>query len=203
MSGAESTWRTSLPKYIYQFTTLAQYKRLLLPVLVSTLIFFITASLGYFTSTPVDYDGNLALAFSSGTTYTTLEILLNNLFVALLAATLGAAIVPALALLVGNGYEIGHAIGTLAHEYGMTAFLLTPHGIAELPAFFLATAAGFRLSTYTMAKFLIADESVLYHIRGRAATDYVILFGTSVVLFVIAAIIETTYTLDLVRTLTG
>lgn len=202
MTAESQTWRKTLPLYLYQFNTQSQITRLSVLTLGSAVVFFIFGTLGYLTAAPSTYDGNLALALSSATTYTFMEILLNNLFVGLLAATLGGFILPALALLVGNGFQIGDAIGTLAYEYGAIAFILTPHGLFELPAFFFATAAGFRLSTYILARFTITDDTVLYHIRGRMATDYSILIIVSALCFTIAAIIETTYTLELVRSLT-
>lgn len=203
MTAEREPWAVTLAAYIQQFNTYTPVRRLAILTIVSATIFFISGTLGYITATPSSYTGNVALALSSATTYTFMEILLNNLFVGLLAATFGIVILPAVALLVGNGLQIGDAIGTFAYEYGATAFILTPHGIFELPAFFFATAAGFRLSTYLIARFTITDDTVLYHIRGRAATDYSILILASALCFILAAIIETMYTLELVRTLTG
>lgn len=192
----------TLPHHMYAFDRLPRYKRIGSLTLLSAILFTVAFVIGFVTSTTSTFSGNLGLAMSPGTSYTTAEILLNNLGVGMLAAVFGGGILPAIAILLGNGYSIGNAIGTLFHTYGFEAFLLTPHGFFELPALFLATASGFRFSTILLTRLTVRDSRTIHHNAGIASMDFLLCLSLSTVLFVIAAVIETTYTLDVVRTLT-
>lgn len=165
---------------------------------------------GFASATPSDYEGNLAVALASGLEHTTIEILLNNLFVGMLLATVGALIIPLLAILIGNGFMIGDAIAVLSFEYGPTAFLLvTPHGLFEIPAAMLAAMAGGRLSIFYFTYYItrqtpnkivdtVENRKIYAETRRKTIQDYILLVTSSFILFVIAAIIETTLTIEFI-----
>jgi uncharacterized membrane protein SpoIIM required for sporulation len=80
-----------------------------------------------------------------GRPFTFWVILLNNLRVALIGYGFGTvAMLPSLYVLFINGKIVGGAIA-FGYQFGTLSELLgflLPHGVIELPAFFLATAAG-------------------------------------------------------------
>lgn len=200
----------SLYRFLEDYNSDSRASRLFKVFIPVWMFFAIAFLMGLTFSAPVNHDGNLALELASGLEYTTLEILANNLFVGLLLATAGALVVPIIIILLGNGYMIGEAIGILSFEYGPAAFfIITPHGLFEIPAAILAAVAGGRLSMFVFTYYVTVSTPNEYidspearriytETKRKTIQDYVLLVMTSFVLFVIAAIIETTITIDFI-----
>ena len=182
---------------------------------VSTIMFFaplfIGAFIGYFLPHLV---GSFLIAFThqlkSQVELTTVSIFTHNLQAALVAYIGGIiGIVPALTLF-SNGFLIGSLSGYLmngtVHQslslVDVISYIL-PHGIFEIPAFIIAGAAGFRLTSVvidlinsTRGKPYISDDY-------RKFKDSLALLAIAVILLVIAAIIEANFTIPIGNYITG
>lgn len=100
-------------------------------------------------------------------------------------------------VLLVNGFTIGAVLADAAEANGMTWAVLglLPHGLVELPAFWLAGAVGFRWLAFAW-KLANGD-------RERIAGPWLLLeslvvVGISLVLLFVAAVIEVTVTARLV-----
>jgi len=132
---------------------------------------------------------------------TTALILINNTLV-MLVTLLGVFTLGLLTtvVIVFNGIVVGYVVTPIARDVGVDFVLvgLLPHGVLELPAFFMTAAVAFRLLHLFILRVLdrrdrLLDEGGLYRIGLYLATAWVLL--------AIAAIIEVHVTLWLLETL--
>lgn len=118
-------------------------------------------------------------------------ILINNLQASLLMV-LGGLTVGVLTAyaLFANGVLIGYVVTPVVVDTGVgqALVLLLPHGIFELPAVFIAAAIGFRIAGLLVARLRGRRD------RLRPSVDEqrqgAVLVGLSVLLLVVAAVIE-------------
>lgn len=80
-----------------------------------------------------------------------LLIFLNNLFVSIIAIFGGFILILPPIIVFSNGLLLGLII-SYSLETSKPIFLLLPHGIFELPAFFLASTLGLKISTILFEK---------------------------------------------------
>lgn len=116
-------------------------------------------------------------------------IMTNNLSVCFTTFALGiTAGLGTIYMMIFNGILIG-VIGMACHQSGMSLDLwsfVAPHGALELPAIFIAGAAGFRIASGLLFPgYLPRRESL-----ARAGTEAVQLLLGSIPILVIAGIIE-------------
>lgn len=117
------------------------------------------------------------------------EVTVNNIQVGMLAFAGGAlAAVPTVAVMVFNGLNVGVAAGLFAAAGEMAKFwgLITPHGLLELTAVFIAGGAGLRIG-WTLVDPGDRRRATALREEGRRAIT--ILVGL-VVVFGIAGLIE-------------
>jgi stage II sporulation protein M len=132
-------------------------------------------------------------------------IFINNLVKSVMAMYLGivAAIVPVV-MLVANGMILGFLFGGYA-DHGENVWLLVvkgilPHGILELPAFFLACAFGIRMGI-TLLKGIygsLLGKTEPWSALGRTAAGSVPAVILVTWMLIVAAVIESTFTYWLV-----
>jgi len=129
-------------------------------------------------------------------------ILLNNLLAlaVVLAGVITFAVTTAVSLLF-NGLLIGFLLGaTDSYSLVQTIALILPHGLLELPAFWVAGAVAFRV-THRLIRYLRGNEDEVLSPSERY--EAVLLGLLTVVLIVVAAIIEARFTLEIAEWLTG
>ncbi len=115
------------------------------------------------------------------------------------AITLGLFTVFGLAL---NGILLGYLGVPIAHERGIDFLLIgiLPHGIIELPAFFIAGGIGFRLVSLAGQRVIGRRDRFLQ--RGDVRR-MAVLFGVAWVALAVAAVIELYVTAGLLEALYG
>ena len=122
---------------------------------------------------------------------TTPSIFLNNLKVALILYAGGIFFaIPSVINLTLNGLFLGYFFSKVQVPVGIYALCILPHSIFELPAYFVAFSGGLRI-TSTIINIIISiikKTSVSRHYWGF--NDSIALFAISVVLLLIAAVIE-------------
>ncbi len=112
-------------------------------------------------------------------------------------------IVPVMVLVL-NGFVLGMVANVVASQVSLAVALasLLPHGVVELPALVIASAAGIRFGVASMKKL----KSIISHTDYNLAADFKKasrLFIIALVLLLIAAVLETyltPYVLELVMT---
>ena len=122
--------------------------------LLCLFVFFASVGMGFYLGDSIplelpeevswllEYIGSLSLPMIF------LAILLNNLLSSLIWMAMGALFsVPPLYFIVRNGFVVGRVSYTTSLTIGLplTAFLLIPHGVIEIPAVLLSMAAGMGL----------------------------------------------------------
>ena len=75
------------------------------------------------------------------------QVWTNNAWLAAVCLVAGVLILPVLGVLVGNVYNVGGVGGVMAANGRLDVFfgLITPHGLLELTALFVAAGAGLRM----------------------------------------------------------
>lgn len=115
-----------------------------------------------------------------------------NVYVAfvLFAGALTFGVVTGMTLFY-NGFVVGYALSNSGRELVTTLLLVLPHGVVELPAFWLAGAAGFTVP-YGLVRYLAGDrESMLtYDDLSESAWQFALACG----LLLVAAVLESTVT---------
>lgn len=122
------------------------------------------------------------------------DIFFNNLFVSLLLILLGWTMVMPVAVLFANGLTIGVILDlywqTLPFTPASLLFLvaaLAPHGIFELPAFFLSAAVGMLLGLKLIAKKKIFPDRPF----KRLAREMGLVFVFAIIpLLLVAGVVE-------------
>lgn len=119
------------------------------------------------------------------------NIAVNNLTVLGILAVGGAVLfgLPAVLNLFLNGFSFGMAVTSILANAGplATAAILLPHGVLELPAMWLAAAAGCRVP-YELVRYLREEKE--YVLDRAEAVEIGYLVAVSVVLIVVAAWVE-------------
>lgn len=123
---------------------------------------------------------------------TVIFLFLKNLLTASIAFFFSPVVIFPAAVLLLNGYILGLVGAVVSNEISLEAALaaLVPHGIFEIPALVVASAAGFRLGFSFMKKVWCK----LNHRKHSVTFDFqksLNLFLLSVILLFIAAIMET------------
>lgn len=131
---------------------------------------------------------------------TTFTILLNNSIVFLLAVVgvLSFGALTAIILLF-NGLLVGYVATPVAAELGFGFLIvgLAPHGVLELPAFFVAGAVAFRLLHRFLLRIRDRRERILDPGEGRRIA---LVLGVSWLALALAAVIEVHLTVWLLET---
>ena len=135
----------------------------------------------------------------------TLTILTHNLYSVFLTYAGGIIGILTAAIIFLNGFIYGSFLGYLSSNHHIastignvtpTLYIIytVPHGIFEITGFIIAGAAGFRL-TIAIVNVLRSDSPISDHYWEFK--DSIALLGISIVLIIIAAIIEANITLHL------
>jgi len=127
-------------------------------------------------------------------------LVVNNTVVLLLLVAssltlgLGTAVI-----LVYNGVIVGFVATLVAREGGLEIVVigLVPHGIVEIPAFFLASAVAFRFSHQVIGAAIGGREDVM---TSRELREAIVVVALALVLIPIAAYIEAEVTTALLET---
>lgn len=184
---------------------------------LSTAMFFVPLFIGVLIGYILpDAIGSFLTGFSNELTrqvdISTLSIFMHNIRAAFIAYAGGVIGIFTAIVLTGNGFILGAFVGCLmqggAINHASVSPLVfmsyvIPHGIFEIPALIIASAAGFRLTT------IIAD--LINSLRGkpyvnndyRKFKDSMALLIIAVVLFAIAAVIEANFTISIGNYITG
>ncbi len=136
------------------------------------------------------------------------DIFLNNLRVICVMFIFGIIFCFSAVMLAFNGFFVGYYVGS-THDLFTVLMYIIPHGIFELPSCALACAASFVLFNF-IYKFLKAllkntDDNVSDIIRSSYdETDdklkqAIILFIVSVILMIIAGVIEAYFTVPIAQ----
>jgi uncharacterized membrane protein SpoIIM required for sporulation len=197
------TWAAVVEGITRTFPAAVWHARL--PILVSTLVFMVSAGLmgAWLATTPaalevampaeareayLDREFEAYYSSEPGTTFAA-RVFTNNAAVGALAFGIGILwAVPTLAVLVLNGVNVGvaaglfHAAGDAGRFYG----LILPHGLLELTAIFIAGGAGLRLGWAAIAPGDRTRPDALLD-EGRRAV--VIVMGL-VLVFLVAGLLE-------------
>jgi stage II sporulation protein M len=160
-----------------------------LQILASAIVFAIAIPVGYFVpdrfTGSVQYLAELAAYLKDQSVFVIILLLFFKNFMAsfivLWTGTL-LGIVP-VAAAAQNGYLVG-AVLSLRGAPIMGFINLLPHGIFELPAFFLACGMGLWRGLWLFRR----DPEETY--RSRAVKSYIVLYRLIVPLLIVAAIIE-------------
>ncbi|OYT60896.1 MAG: hypothetical protein B6U75_00590 [Desulfurococcales archaeon ex4484_217_1] len=116
-----------------------------------------------------------------------LDIFFHNWKTSLATAMAGIAYsIPSAVATLFNGYVIGIVYATVANPIKASAIII-PHGIIEIPAFLIASAAGLRLG-YIMFKYIRGIISL--NVLEEELTNTAVLVAALAVLFFIAGVIE-------------
>jgi uncharacterized membrane protein SpoIIM required for sporulation len=135
-----------------------------------------------------EYRGNFTFALSQSPLFAAI-IIGNNIKVAIMGFALGAlCCVPGLFLLVYNGRMLGTLSGLVWNGGYLVGFysLILTHGVLELTAICISTAAGLKLGWALIAPGRLARTDAL----RLAASDAFGLLGGSILMLVIAGVIE-------------
>jgi len=130
---------------------------------------------------------------------TAVNIFLKNLQASLLTLMLGPTILLPLLIVFSNGFATGLMIH-LAYEKGKSIprilIALTPHGVPELAAFFLAASGGMN----TGLAFLFPNKKPRLTAAIKAGKKAILLYFTVVLpLLILAAILETYVSTQLIQ----
>ncbi|MDK2869053.1 MAG: stage sporulation protein [Pyrococcus sp.] len=131
-----------------------------------------------------------------------IRILIKNIKSILLLSFGGALTFGGLTLLnlILNGMNLGvifHAYLT-SGELKTFLLLILPHGVFEIPGMIIAGAAGFKIP-YELLRFALGKKGEI--ITEEDAKEFFKLVAISVVLILIAALIESTITLKIAKSL--
>lgn len=173
---------------------------------ISIIIFFS----GFLVGSVITYWGDASASFEYEEThpeyplnqFTNLEItslLIKHNGIEVLALISGSFFLGLITLfnLFVNGITIGVVI-MASTQKGLSpttlSLLILPHGVFELSALFIAGAAGFKMP-YELIRYLGNKKD--YILNREEIKDFLILSGVSMVLIVIAGIVEANITLSL------
>ena len=204
----------SLSKYnIFDGVFKRNKKILALSVAVFFVPLFIGVLVGYILP---DVIGNFLTGLSNELTsqvdISTLSIFMHNIRTAFMAYAGGVIGIGTAVVLSSNGFILGAFLGCFMHGGAINHASLSPlvfmsyvvpHGIFEIPALIIASAAGFRLTS------IIID--LVNSLRGKPYVnndyqkfkDSMALLVIAVVLFAIAAVIEANFTISIGNYITG
>lgn len=202
----------------YESTLEALYRNNESLLIISALLFFIPLFIGYIFSGTLDpYLGYVLKEFKKEIVkgelkLTVLSIFLHNLQIAIVLYLGGIIAIVTVVSLIFNGLFIGYT----ASKYPLMDFiiLVLPHGVFEVPAIIIAGAAGFRLTSFIfnyISDLLFGEwygskiEKISYYFKlnYEEFEESLLLFGISVVLLFIAALIEANATLLIYEYLKG
>lgn len=174
-------------------------------LLAALAVFFASAFGGYavFDAVPIEELAALLPNETALPDFGFLSITFNNLR-ALLLLFLGSLTGGLLSLfgLTINGLVVGGVVGIVVQEASWVIILagLVPHGVIELPAFFMAAAVGLRIP-HRLARFLAGyDETPLTTVE---AFELVVLAVITAAMIVAAAWIEVNVTPEVIRAVGG
>ncbi|WP_405267892.1 stage II sporulation protein M [Methanobrevibacter sp.] len=136
------------------------------------------------------------------------DIFLNNLRVICVMFVFGIIFCFSAVMLAFNGFFVGYYVGS-THDLFTVLMYIIPHGIFELPSCALACAASFVLFNfiYKFIKALLKDTNDNVSDLIRSSYDKtddklkqaVILFIVSVILMIIAGVIEAYFTVPIAQ----
>lgn len=185
-----------------------------LAILAAAAILFIALILGYYFEpylhsylNPVVEEltrrvqsGDLSITFH--------DIFLNNLKVILVMFIGGLIFCISALILAFNGFFVGYYVAS-AHDLSTVLMYIIPHGIFEFSSCILACASGFVLFKFAYKFFKTAFDNAHYSIFENLSVSYaenydklkqaLILFAISVILMIVAGIIEAYLTLPIAQ----
>lgn len=175
------------------------------PITISLAIYFITFIIGalsfYFLNPDMSNLENFCPNCDFQVKLTTLSIMRNNgIMIATLISGFFSLGLTTFTNLVLNGFTFGIAIADAVNVSSpLTTILLIimPHAIFELPAIWIAGAAGFKIP-YELVRYFTEKKD--YILNRQEVIDFLMLTGCAVALIVIAAIIEANVTKRIAET---
>jgi stage II sporulation protein M len=175
------------------------------PITFSLAIYFITFIIGALSFYFLNPDLSNLEAFCPNCDFqvklTTLAIMRNNgIMIAILISGFFSLGFTTFTNLVLNGFTFGTAIASIVQASSpLTTILLIimPHAIFELPAIWIAGAAGFKIP-YELVRYFTEKKD--YILNRQEIIDFLVLTGCAVVLIIIAAIIEANVTKRIAET---
>ncbi|MCZ3364570.1 MULTISPECIES: stage II sporulation protein M [Methanobacterium] len=204
----------SLSKYnIFKGVFKRNKKILVVSVIIFSASLFIGVLAGYFLPEGVGYFLTvLSNTINSAVDISTASIFIHNVRTAFMTYAGGIIGIVTAGLLSLNGFILGAFLGyfmgggVINHNtVSPLVFMsyIVPHGIFEIPALIIASAAGFRLTT------IIAD--LINSLRGKTYVnndylkfkDSIALLLIAVFLFAVAAVIEANFTGPIGNYITG
>ena len=186
---------TGISKYLRKFIT---SKDGLLALIFTIILFMFGVVLGLLTVSPDIRDiiinsgiivpGRMNPEFKIyNRIFLGLDIFFHNWKTSLATAMAGIAYsIPSAVATLFNGYVIGVVYATIANPVKASA-IIVPHGIIEIPAFLIASAAGLRLG-YIMLKYV--KGAITLNMLEEELTNTAVLVAALAILFFIAGIIE-------------
>jgi stage II sporulation protein M len=199
---ARREWRATLVALHRRASYTRWFGRYLLVALVA---FFGSALMGYVVVDAIPLEQLRALVPDESVLpeFSTVAIALNNLRVlALLAGGLLTMGLIAVLVLFVNGLVVGAVVALAVQQSSWFVILaaLLPHGVLELPAFWLAAAITFRFAYRVLRYALGYDGTPLTRVE---AYELVVLFAVLTLVIVVAAWVEVNVTPEVVRWVAG
>ncbi|MFB6087259.1 MAG: stage II sporulation protein M [Haloarculaceae archaeon] len=174
-------------------------------VAASAVVFFATAFAGFSVvdAIPLEHLEPLVPHESILPEFSVVAIAVNNLRVlGLLAVGLVTVGVVGALVLAVNGLVVGAVVALAVQRTSWLVVVasLLPHGVLELPAFWMAAAAGFRF-TYRLGRWALGyEESPLTRVE---AFELVVLFSVLALTIAVAAWVEVVLTPEFVDLVAG
>lgn len=214
MSSVSFSDDKSLSKYnIFKGVFKRNKKILALSIAVFFVPLFIGVLVGYILPDTIGYYlTGLSNQLTGQVDISTLSIFTHNIRTAFMAYAGGVIGIITAIVLSGNGFILGAFVGCFMHGGAINhasvspmVFMsyVVPHGIFEIPALIIASAAGFRLTS------IIIDLINSFRGKPYINNDYqkfkdsMALLAIAVVLFAIAAVIEANFTISIGNYITG
>jgi len=177
------------------FNVLYKNKALLI---VSSLFYIISFILGYFLISEFDKNFNTSsLSVKHENTLDTLSLVINNLKIIVLCSlgVLSFGIFTFISILInGLSHGVLTKIAFQSTDVSTVLIFTLPHGLLEIPGIWIAGASGLK-GTWILVQYLKGkDISIMTEIK-----EFAILFTLSILLIVIAGIIEANFTIKLAR----
>ncbi|MGB9978274.1 stage II sporulation protein M [Methanobacterium sp.] len=184
---------------------------------LSTIIFFMSLFIGvivgYFSPDIIGYYlTGFSNDLSSQVDISTVSIFTHNIRAGFMAYAGGIIGIVTAALLSINGFILGAFLGYFMHGGAINhstvnplVFMsyVVPHGIFEIPALIMASAAGFRLTTVVIDLINSLRGKPYVNNDYRKFKDSIALLAIAVVLFAVAAVIEANFTMSIGNYITG
>ena len=174
---------------------------------------FIGVIVGYFSPDVVGYFLTVVSnGIKSQVDISTVSIFMHNIQTAFIAYAGGIIGIVTAIMLSDNGFILGAFFGYFMHggvinHSSVTPLVfisyIIPHGIFEIPALIIASAAGFRLTSVGIDLINSLRGKPYVNNDYRKFKDSLALLAVAVILFAVAAVIEANFTASIGNYITG